>query len=159
MLGTGYVWQAAANTGGVINYYGWQPGFFEDLAQTVGIEGVNVRVETSATLAATGVNTRASGDFDSGIGNQSISTVDLTGEDLDHIVDYKTADTGLAVVGANTRTSTNGSSFNTGRWIDWLRLGVFNASGYTTAPTTELAQNFLRSTSTRWLCNSTYLFG
>ena len=29
VLGTGYVWQASANTGGVINYYGWQPGFFE----------------------------------------------------------------------------------------------------------------------------------
>ena len=141
--GTPYVWNVSANTGGVVNYYGWQPGFFEDIAQTEGIEGVNLRVETSATLANDSLNTRDSDDFQAGIGNQNAGTVDFTGAALNHIVDYKTANTGLAVVGANTQMATDGSDFTTGQWIDWLRLGVFNAAGYTTAPTTETAQNFL----------------
>ena len=148
--GTPYVWYAApgggateSTAGGVINYYGWQSGFFSDLAQTQGIQGINVRVESNATLNNTTLNGATSGTYSTAISNQSESTVDLTGGALTQITEHKTGTTGFPVVGATSQSSVNGTTFTAGQWIDWLRLGVFNLDGYTTNPTTEVAQNFL----------------
>ena len=213
--GTPYLWYAdpgvnPSTAGGVINYYGWQNGFFSDLAQDNGIQGINVRIESNAILNNTILNGATSGTYSTAISNQTTSTVNLTGGDLTQITDYKTGTTGFPVVGSNTRfsdsltsvsisitgtaavsattanfstagivadtligsTFTNGSTEHTVTdnttssitftpaltstlsgeltfdrfkigWIDWLRLGAFNLDGYTTNPTTEVAQNFI----------------
>ena len=147
--GTPYVWYAPpgggateSTAGGVINYYGWQSGFFSDLAQEQGIQGVNVRIESNATLNNTTLNGATNGAYSTAISNQSASTVNLTGGAFTHITDYKTGTTGFPVVGTTSQSSVNGTTFTAGQWIDWLRLGVFDLDGYTTNPTTEVAQNF-----------------
>ena len=146
--GTPYVWYAdpgaggTSSAGGVINYYGWQSGFFSDLAQEQGIQGINVRIESNATLNNTTLNGATNGAYSTAISNQSATTVNLTGGALTQITDYKTGTTGFPVVGATSQSSVNGTTFTEGQWIDWLRLGVFNLDGYATNPTTEVAQNF-----------------
>ena len=41
------------STGGVWNYYGWNPGYFLDAANTMGIQGVRVRVGSSINPSTT----------------------------------------------------------------------------------------------------------
>ena len=120
------------NTGQVLNYYGWEPGFFADLAQEEPIQNVNARLRTSASLTNTAINgtggqtsmLTAISNTGSGYNNQSASNKNSQ-------VIYKSDANGLLVADNTAQYSTNGTTFTTG-WIDFLRLRPYNETGATT---------------------------
>ena len=119
------------SVGQVLNYYGWTPGFFSDLAQTEPIQNVNARLRTSALLANTtinGINGQTS--MLTAISNTGTGYNDLSGGAKNTQVIYKSDANGLLVADNTAQYSTNGTTFTTG-WIDFLRLRPFNESGAT----------------------------
>ena len=120
------------DAGGVINYYGWAPGFFEDPAQTIGIEGVRVRVGSNVRLAFNNLDNTTSDNFAFAITNTDTTNVNLTTRTVRSINQFVTDATGRVVAGAtsSSQIETTGdqtpNAFTTNRWIDWLSLNATN---------------------------------
>ena len=118
-----------SSTCGVINYYGWQKRFFEDVAQTIPILGARVRVRTDATLVAanylpaTSVDAADLGTFLNG---------KTSGEDI--INEFISTAQGTLAIDSNTRFTSDGSTagLSTGV-IDWLQLSAKTDTGASTA--------------------------
>ena len=112
---------------GVINYYGWQKRFFEDVAQTTPIEGVRVRVGTDAALLAANYlpATNVDSDF--------LGTY-LNGQSAaeNRINEFLTTAQGALAIDANTRFASDGSTFENGI-IDWLQLSAKTGASASTA--------------------------
>ena len=120
------------SVGQVLNYYGWTPGFFSDLAQTEPIQNVNARLRTSALLANTAINgTGGQTSMLTAISNTGTGYNDLSGGAKNTQVIYKSDANGLIVADNSAEYTTNGSTFITG-WIDFLRLRPYNETGATT---------------------------
>ena len=133
---TAYAGTSNNNNGGVIQYYGWNPGYFTDLAQTDGIPFVRVRVGSSAVIntTATGLGQFHQRVSDLGGGEDQTSTA------INHVNEFVTDATGRLVRDANTRRSVSGTqgTFTDG-YIDWLDLTRVDTAQ--TGSTTELARN------------------
>ena len=133
---TAYAGTSNNNNGGVIQYYGWNPGYFTDLAQTNGIPFVRVRVGSSAVINTTATGL---GQFHNRLSDLS-GGEDQTATDINHINEFVTDATGRLVRDANTRRSVGGAqaAFSDG-YIDWLDLTRDDTAQ--TGSTTELARN------------------
>ena len=131
-----YVGTANSNNGGVIQYYGWRPSYFTDIAQTNGIPFVRVRAGSSAVINTTATGL---GQFHNRLSDLS-GGEDQTATAINHINEFVTDATGRLVRDANTRRSVGGAqaAFSDG-YIDWLDLTRVDTAQ--TGSTVELARN------------------
>ena len=128
-----------SNTGQILNYYGWTPGFFADVANTQPILNVNARLRTSATLANTAINgTGGQTSMLTAISNTPTGYGDLSSADKDTGVIYRSNADGVLVADNTALYTTNGANANnhTTGWIDFLRLRPYNETGTTTGGNT-----------------------
>ena len=125
-----------SGTGQILNYYGWSPSFFQDIAQTIPIQGVNARIRTTAALTNTTINgTGGEGSMNTAISNTPAGYADLSGAAKNTQSIFVSNAQGLLEANNSGTYTTDGSTFTAG-WIDFLRLRPYNESGETTGGAT-----------------------